>query len=283
MRAFEISESPFDTTPPWDPASGPAHQQIERWLEELILDHTLLPEDRLPPEAELAGHLAVSRMTLRQALARLEEKLLIQRRRGRGGGTFVREPRVDHDLSDLPGFTEQMLRASVRPGGLVVSTTTLLPPDAVRTALGLAAGERAYRVVKVRLANDDPVALEDTYLPAAALPGLLDHDLSGSLYALLSQGYGQVPTTAEEQVEPAVADEHQAHHLGVAPGALLLRVVRTTTADTGLVVEHARDLFRADRARISMRSRISPATAAGLATPGRGPGTGQVTSVTPGA
>ena len=43
----------------------------------------------LPPERELAGRLAVSRATLREAMAAMRQAGLVQTTRGRGGGTVV--------------------------------------------------------------------------------------------------------------------------------------------------------------------------------------------------
>lgn len=206
-------------------------------------------------------------MTLRQALAALEEKLLIQRRRGRSGGTFVREPRIEHDLTGLPGFTEQLRRAAIRPGGVVVSAELVDPPDEVGQTLGLEPGERTFRVRKIRLANGEPVALEDTWVPAAIFPGLLDHDLTGSLYALMSNHYGQTPASALEEVEPATADDTVAELLEVEEGTLLLRIIRITETPEGARIEFARDLFRADRTRLTMHSRISAALARGAISP----------------
>ncbi|WP_431358497.1 FadR/GntR family transcriptional regulator [Streptomyces atroolivaceus] len=44
---------------------------------------------RLPAERELAGRLAVSRVTLREVLKALQDQGLVEARRGRYGGTFV--------------------------------------------------------------------------------------------------------------------------------------------------------------------------------------------------
>lgn len=60
---------------------------IVRQIEELILQGVLRPGDRLPAERELAERMDVSRPTLREALAELEESGLIAARPG--GGTFV--------------------------------------------------------------------------------------------------------------------------------------------------------------------------------------------------
>lgn len=267
MRVLGVTEPPFDKIEAGGRSDGPAHAWIQSWIEQRVLDGTLTPGDRLPPESELAARFSVSRMTLRQALSALEEKLLIQRRRGRWGGTFVREPRVEHDLTGLPGFTEQMQRSAIRPGGVVVAAVLVKAPHEVREALGLREGASAFRVVKTRSANGETVALEDTWLPPASFPALLEQDLTGSLYALMSNTYGQVPAFAREEVEPAVADDRVADLLGIRPGALLMQVIRTTETADGLPIEFARDLFRADRTRLTMRSQISPALARGAISP----------------
>jgi GntR family transcriptional regulator len=86
------------TVTPVKQGRGPAHAQIEEWLEGAIAGGRLAPGDRLPPERELAGKLRVSRMTLRQALASLERRGLLARRVGREGGTFVDEPKLELSL-----------------------------------------------------------------------------------------------------------------------------------------------------------------------------------------
>lgn len=61
-------------------------------LEEAIALGLIADGDQLPSEAELAGQLNVSTVTLREALTTLRQRGLIETRRGRGGGSFVRGP-----------------------------------------------------------------------------------------------------------------------------------------------------------------------------------------------
>ena len=68
--------------------------------------------------------------------------------------------------------------------------------------------------------------LEDSWLPAARFPGLLDHDLTGSLYVLMRDGYGLDPVSAVERLEPIVARAHEARALAVPEGAPLMLVER---------------------------------------------------------
>jgi GntR family transcriptional regulator len=99
-----------------------------------------------------------------------------------------------------------------------------------------------------------PLALERSYLPAAMFPGLLDRRLTGSLYALMEREYGQGPQSATEFLEPFIATADEAELLGVDPGSPLLLIDRTAAAASGRPVEYARDLFRPDRIRISVRT-----------------------------
>jgi GntR family transcriptional regulator len=231
----------------------PAHVRIERWLERLIASGRLEPEDKLPAEVEMAVALGVSRMTLRQALSTLEAKGLLVRRRGRWGGSFVAEPRIEVELSGLPGFTEQMRRAHVRAGARILRAETLPAPAEVRQALRLGRGAQVHLLVRVRSAHRSPLALEESHFPADLFPDLLSHRLGGSVYALL-RGYGLPPCSAVEELEPVLASEEQASRLEVPAGAPLLRITRTAYAEDGRPVEHACDHFRADRTRITLRT-----------------------------
>lgn len=56
-------------------------------LEKRILEGSLKPGDRLPPERELAADLGVSRPSLREAIQKLASKGMVQSRQG--GGTYV--------------------------------------------------------------------------------------------------------------------------------------------------------------------------------------------------
>ncbi len=239
------------------PGDEPGHTRIEQWLAGVIGRGTLADGDRLPPEGEFAATLGVSRMTLRQALGALEARGLVARRRGRGGGTFVSRPRIECDLTGLPGFTEQMRRAQVKAGARVVRAEVSVAPDDVAQALGLARGAEVYLIVRVRLANREPLALEETYLAVDDFPGLLDRRLTGSLYSLMRRRYGLSPYTAREWLEPVVATEEHATLLGTEPGSALMLVTRTSYTEAGKPIEHAYDRYRADRTRIALQTGIS--------------------------
>jgi GntR family transcriptional regulator len=250
------------------PGGTPAHAQIEHWLSELIAGRRLVPGDKLPNEKEMAAALRVSRMTLRQALSSLENRGVVQRTPGRHGGTFIVEPRIDLDITGLPGFTQALWRGQVRASARLISATTVAASEAVAQALQVERGTPVHEVVRVRTARRQPLALERSYLPAASFPGLLDRPLRGSLYAVLRRCYDRAPHTASELFEPHLADAAEAGLLGVGEGAALMLVERTAYSVAGEPVEFARDLFRPDRVRIRVRTAAASVSAVRTLVPG---------------
>lgn len=240
----------------------PLHMQIERWMTDIIGRGELSPGDRLPREGDLALALGVSRMTLRQALSSLESLGTVLRKTGRAGGTFVSEPRIECDLTGLPGFTEQMRRANVRAGARVVSAERVPASGSIAKALSVSVGSSVYEVIRVRTARREPMALERAYFPTAPFPNLLERRLSGSIYDMLRKEYGQSPHTAHEVLEPVAARAEEARLLQVDVGAPLMLIVRTTFTVAGLAIEYARDLFRPDRVRISLQTGVGTASRA---------------------
>jgi GntR family transcriptional regulator len=249
-------------------SSQPAHARIEQWLMAAIHDGVLVAGDKLPREEQLAASLGVSRMTLRQALATLDGLGVIVRVPGRQGGTFVAEPRIVCDLTGLAGFTEQMRRAHVRAGARMVRAVTRPASRAELRALGLDRGDAVHEVVRVRSANRQPLAIEQSCFPAALFPDLLQQRLTGSLYRLLARRYDRAPHTATEVLEPVIASAEQAGLLRVAQGSPLMLIERTAYAVSGTPVEHALDVFRADRTRITVRTGLGPAARSEMAAEG---------------
>jgi GntR family transcriptional regulator len=209
--------------------------QIIAQIEQAIADGDLAPDDRLPPERALAAEHGVSRMTVRQALQSLEARGLLRRVIGRNGGSFVARPKVDRDLGTFSGLSEQLARQGVAAGARVLSAGEV---------------DGAVEIVRVRLADGEPFAVERSSFPADRFRALLDLDLSGSLYDLLDEQFDAAPVRAVERIEPVLADAGDAAALGLRVGAPLMLVDRVAYDGAGLVVETARDVFRGDRTRI---------------------------------
>ena len=210
------------------------------------------PGSRLGTERELAERLGVARSTVRAALADLERNGVVRRVRGRAGGIFVPERKVERDLTSLAGLPYYLRRQGFESDARVLSTATL---EADAETAAVLDTDVVLEIVRVRLADGEPISLERASFPADRFPGLLDRSLAGGIYDLLQAEYELVPGEAEERIEVVAAGATEARLLGIARGAPLLAVARTTWDADGRPFERSHDLFRADRARIVVRAR----------------------------
>ena len=151
------------------------------------------PHEMLPREFALAELLGVSRSTLRVALKRLLREGLIYA--VRGTGTFVSERGIEKG-SRLSGFSEDMRSRGMVPTSRVIRAERL-PTAAGEATLGIWPGD-VYRIQRLRLADSVPMCLETVEVPARSFPGLLELDLTGSLYGLMRDVYGLDVVVADE-------------------------------------------------------------------------------------
>ena len=234
---------------------GPAAVATRGRLLDLISAGELRGGQRLGAERDLAAGLGVSRSTLRQALSVLERDGVVRRVPGRGGGTFVTPPKVERDLSRIVGLPSMLRDQGFVAGTRLISASVADADARCARALDLRPGALVLSVVRIRLADGEPLSLEHARLPADRFPDLLEQGLGGSLYALLRTRYAVVPAQAEERIEVQAADAEQAAILAVDPGAALLAISRTSWDADGRPLEFSLDLFRADRTSITVLTR----------------------------
>ena len=232
------------------PLSGePSYRRIVRVLEARIQSGEYPPGHRLPPERELCEIFGVSRITARQALSELAQRRLVVRHQGQG--TFVSRAGLESSLLGFFSISEA-LKADGRLVATRVVSTAIVPPDAGEAAaLGAGAAEGVVRVVRLRLVDGDPYALETSTLVAKRFPGLEGYDFgSRSLYDTLGRDYGIRLVRARETVAPVLLTEEQAALLGVDLRQPALRLNRTTYDDANLATEAASALVRGDRCQL---------------------------------
>lgn len=236
------------------PGQRAVAEELRRRLLSGISTGALPPGAKLGSERDLAEHYAVSRSTLRQVLSALQEAGLVRRVPGRAGGTFVSHAKVERDLSGVTGVPAYLARQGYVAGTKVLSTQLTAPDEVAMRALGQEEGELVFDIRRIRLADGTPISLEHAQFPASRFEGLLECSLGGSLYELLEDRFDVQLGEAEELIEVVNATDREASVLSVEADTPLLSITRTTVDASGRPFEFSRDLFRADRTRITVRA-----------------------------
>ncbi len=200
--------------------------------------------DTLPAERRLAEQLGVSRTTLRKALAELSAEGVL--RREHGSGTYVAPPTVVR-VRQLTSLSEDADVDGRAIRSRVISCDHITADAETQAALELTRGTRVYRVTRLRILDDEPMAVETAHLrgPLRGLAARLEEQ--ASLYRVLREQYQRSIAAVEDTVETALAAGADAELLGVAAGHPLLLVRRLARDGEGVAVEWTRSAYRGDR------------------------------------
>lgn len=205
---------------------------------------------QLPTERTLSERFQVARETLRRCLSELEDEGLLQRKQGLG--TFVMDQAIVKEAR-LLSFSEEMRQRGLTPSSRLLSTRSSPAGAKLAQRLKIVPGSPVLEVRRLRLADEEPMALETVYLAQSRLPGLDASALAhGSFYELLAEKYGLQVHRASQQIEATVLNEEEAALLGVAPFSPSLLVERSTQSPQGELIEYAKSLYRADRYRLEI-------------------------------
>lgn len=234
------------------PLDSPLYYRLAATLRDRIEAGELEPRVPVPSERMLSEEFGVSRMTARMAIQLLEAEGYVYRNGRRG--TFVAEPRLELPIGS---FSADVARAGRLPGARVLRTETAPPSEHVRAALALPPGAEVHVLQRLRFAGGEPLALENTYLPAASTPDLLKQDLEHSIWQLLAQRYDVQVVRAEAVVEAVELDRFEARALHTRQRAAAILLTRTAFDPDDRPVEFARDIYRGDRASFRVGANVS--------------------------
>jgi GntR family transcriptional regulator len=202
-----------------------------------------LPNTALPPERELMKTFSVSRMTVRNAIAALSRDGLIYN--VHGSGTYVAPIDLLSTTPKLLSFTEDMTSRGFMASSRVLDLKLIDADQDVAYRLGVEEGTLCINLRRLRLADREPMAIENVYLPASIM-NIDDFQQDRSLYEQLKEA-GHIVYHSQQQVNAIILDPDEARLLFSEAGSAALRVERFAASRRGEPIEFARTIYRADR------------------------------------
>ncbi|PSL00368.1 GntR family transcriptional regulator [Haloactinopolyspora alba] len=207
---------------------------------------TLPTGSQLPTEKALAAEFGVSRMTVRHALERLEEQMVVTRLRGRG--TFVQHPVVAKGQS-LTSFTEDLRSRGMVPSTRLVALEETTQVDDIVREFGMEPESRIVRAQRLRFGGDEPICHETVHMPVALASRLKAQDYESSLHAGL-RDVGAAPASAVRRTSAMSAPPHVAELLRIPVDSPVLRIAQLFRDEHATPLYVAESCYRADRYEI---------------------------------
>lgn len=171
----------------------PIYLQLKEYILEEISQGHLLPGCKVESETEISEKFGISRVTVRKAYGELVDEGYLVRKRGKG--TFLRDVQYYEDLSNGHSFTSTCRSLGMEPSTKVLEVGYTEASKKVAAALHIEPGSKVAYAARLRYADDVPVRIEYNYYPEPYW-GIIDEDLTHSIYEILNNKYDVTETKA---------------------------------------------------------------------------------------
>jgi GntR family transcriptional regulator len=165
----------------------PIAEQVEIILRGKIRGGEFPPGGRLPSESDLATQFGVSRATIRTVLATLEAERLITRRQGDGTYINKRVMEINTRMGDEWDF-KHMIEDSGRTPQIKPIQVEMRPAsEQEQEALELEKGGKVLSILRLFLADDQPVIYSENIIPAVLFKQPGPYDVTKPIREILQQ------------------------------------------------------------------------------------------------
>ena len=226
-------------------SKSPLYYQLAEIILSEIESKNLKENDKLLTEREYAKKYELSRATVRQALAYLEEKGYVYK--VQGCGTFVSSKVIQQKLLKVYSFTEEMKKLGKIPEAKILSLKNIVGDEKVAKELNLNSSDEIFELERLRIADREIIMYERTYMPVKKMPNLSKKELLISpLYDIIQSRYKINFNKVFERFSVLKADESVASILQVNKNSPLIKLQRWTYSGME-IIEYTISLVRGDR------------------------------------
>lgn len=210
------------------------------------IENKMEENEKIPSEREICEIYDVSRTTVRQAISELEREGYIYRKHGKG--TFVSSQKVNQNLEGFYSFTEEMKKLGKVPSSKVLKFEILTSSNDIINKMKLNQGDMVYKFTRLRLADEEPMMLDTTYVPYNIFPGITKDNLNTTaLYDIFKDSFNQRVEYAEEMFLPVLTSDIEAKYINVEVGSPSLKITRYAFNKYDKIIEYTVSLARGDK------------------------------------
>lgn len=230
---------------------SPVYLQLREVIRNKIEDGEYLPGMQIPSENELAETYGINRMTVRSGIDTLVNEGLLKRVQGKG--VYVSGPKMERDLEILGGFSQTMRERNVDPNITVIEKLTRKAGGKYSSIFGIDQEDDIYYIKRICYADDDPVSLDEIFIPKYIVPKLEGIDLNVfSIYEIYDL-YGIRLTWAYQTLDIITLDQRDARMLDIDDNTAVMLFECTSYDDERRIIEFSRTYTRGDRCKFNVK------------------------------
>lgn len=228
--------------------SSPLYQQFQQLIKQKIINQDFLPGEKLPGERKLADTYKVSRMTVKRALNKLVDDGILERKVG--SGTYIKNvlpPTYSLSFTKEDSFSSAVQQTTTK----IIRLIEDVQSPYISKQLNLATTEPIYGLHRLRLIDDEPFAIEYTFVPQKYFHDFLTTDFRNiSLYNYMKNN-GQVPTRFQQYQTPVHPLESESKLLGIKDTEYVFKVNFTTANQNDELIEFTESYLNPGKVNLS--------------------------------
>lgn len=229
----------------------PLYYRLAEIVKQKILNSEFEVGEPIPTEAELEKEYGVSRITVRQAIDLLCKQEFLARERGKT--PYVAQSKLEHTFGPISSFTKNIRAKGLTPSTKILSLCYAKPPATVARYLQINE-EDVILLKRLRLVNNEPVAIDITYLQKNGLSQLVKKGISQeSLYESLEHNYGILIDEIDETIQVQSTGRKESKLLKTKVGSPCLLSHRIVRDVKRKVIAYSSTIYRGDRYKYHAR------------------------------
>ena len=229
----------------------PLYYRLAEIVKQKILNSEFEVGEPIPTEVELEKEYGVSRITVRQAIDLLCKQEFLARERGKT--PYVAQSKLEHTFGPISSFTKNIRAKGLIPSTKILSLCYAKPPGIVAKYFQIDE-EDVILLKRLRLVNNEPVAIDITYLQKNGLSQLVKKGISQeSLYESLEHNYGILIDEIDETIQVQSTGKEESKLLKIKVGSPCLLSHRIVRDVKRKVIAYSSTIYRGDRYKYHAR------------------------------
>lgn len=227
----------------------PVYFQLKNIILEKIKNSEYFEEGLIPSERELSDLLGISRMTVRQALSQLVNEGVLYREKGKG--TFVSKRKIIQN--NITSFSELVKRRGLIPSTEILYFNKDVNNHEIKKILDMEINESLYNLKRLRLANLNPIGIEEVFLPEKFFTGIDKYDLTTSLYSIIRDKYSLTISYIDNTIQAKNPTKDEKNLLKITSNKPVINIAGTACSADGVKLFYQNDTYRADEYQYNAR------------------------------